>query len=159
YRRAWCRLTETILADEGVAFVEETGQRHAELFVQVSRQLQLLKPDTFQHVKRLIDGEEIDLDSAIEAFVDRRANHTRPEKVYRRRQRRDRCVAAVFFRHRSASPDEVVKDPPNTIPPPPRAPPPPRLYDFSGFVQDDHYYTLPPRAPVTSPPKRRIIDV
>jgi nitric oxide reductase NorD protein len=33
------------------------------------------------------------------------------------------------------------------------------LYDFSGFVQDDHYYTLPPRAPVTSPPRRRIIDV
>ena len=31
YRRAWCRLTETIMDDEGTAFVEETRQRHAEL--------------------------------------------------------------------------------------------------------------------------------
>ena len=159
YRRAWCRLTETILDDAGVAFVEETRQRHAELFVQVSRQFQLLKPDTFQHVKRLIDGEEIDLDSAIEAFVDRRASHTIPEKVYRRRQRRERSVAAVFLLDMSASTDDVVKEPANASTPTPQASAPPRLYDFSGFVQDDHYYTLPPRAPVTSPPRRRIIDV
>jgi nitric oxide reductase NorD protein len=159
YRRAWCRLTETVLDDEGVTFVEETRQQHAELFTQVARQFQLLKPDTFQHVKRLVDGEEIDLDSAIEAFVDRRASHSMPEKVYRRRQRRERSVAAVFLLDMSASTDDVVKEPANASTPPPQASPPPRLYDFSGFVQDDHYYTLPPHAPVTSPPRRRIIDV
>src|SRR5262249_49127691 len=140
YRRAWCRLTETILDDEGVAFVEETRQRYAELFAQVARQFQLLKPDTFQHMKRLADGEEIDLDSAIEAFVDRRATHTRPEKVYRRRQRRERSVAAMFLLDMSASTDDVVKEPANDSTSPPQASPPPRLYDFSGFVQDDHYY-------------------
>src|SRR5262249_16094900 len=84
YRRALCGLTEPKSDDGCVAFVEETLQRPAELFAQVSRQFQLLKPDTFQHVKRLVDGEEIDLDSAIEAFVDRRASHIMPEKVYRR---------------------------------------------------------------------------
>jgi nitric oxide reductase NorD protein len=159
YRRAWCRLTETTLDDAGVAFVEETRQRHAELFAQVSRQFQLLKPDTFQLLKRLVDGEEIDLDSAIEAFVDRRASHTMPEKVYMRRQRRERNVAAVFLLDMSASTDDVVKEPASASTLPPPASPPPRLYDFSGFVQDDHYYTLPPRAAVTSPPRRRIIDV
>ena len=159
YRRAWCRLTETILDDEGVTFVEETRQRYAALFAQVSRQFQLLKPDTFQLLKRLVDGDEIDLDSAIEAFVDRRASHAMPEKVYMRRQRRERSVAALFLLDMSASTDDVVKEPANVSTPPPEASPPPRLYDFSGFVQDDHYYTLPPRAPVTSPPKRRIIDV
>jgi nitric oxide reductase NorD protein len=159
YRRSWCRLIETPLEDEGVAFVEATRQRHAELFVQVARQFQLLKPDTFQHVKRLVDGEDIDLDSAIEAFVDRRANHTMPEKVYRHRQRRERSVAAVFLLDMSASTDDVVKEPVSTSTPPPQPSPPPRLYDFSGFVQDDHSYLLPPRAPVTAPPRRRIIDV
>ena len=159
YRRSWCRLTETTLEDEGVAFVEATRQRHAELFAQIARQFQLLKPDTFQHVKRLIDGEEIDLDSAIEAFVDRRASHIMPEKVYRRRQRRERSVAAVFLLDMSASTDDVVKEPAHTSTPPTQVSPPPRLYDFSGFVQDDHTYMLPPRAPVVSPPRRRIIDV
>src|SRR5205823_13443439 len=123
------------------------------------RQFQLLKPDTFQHLKRLVDGEEIDLDSAIEAFVDRRASHTMSEKVYMRRQRRERSVAAVFLLDMSASTDDVVKEPANTSTPTPQVSPPPRLYDFSGFVQDDHYYTLPPRAPVTSPPTRPVIDV
>jgi hypothetical protein len=159
YRRAWCRLTETILDDEGSTFVEETRQRHAELFAQVSRQFQLLKPDSFQHLKRLVDGEEIDLDSAIEAFVDRRASHTIPEKVYRRRQRRERSVAAVFLLDMSASTDDVVQEPASASTLFPPASPPPRLYDFSGFVQDDYSYTLPPRAAVTSSPRRRIIDV
>jgi nitric oxide reductase activation protein len=159
YRRSWCRLTETSLEDEGVAFVEETRQRHAALFAQVARQFQLLKPDTFQHVKRLVDGEEIDLDSAIEAFVDRRACHVIPEKVYRRRQRRQRSVAAVFLLDMSASTDDVVKEPASTRTPLPQTSQPPRLYDFSGFVQDDHSYTLPPQATVTAPPRRRIIDV
>jgi nitric oxide reductase activation protein len=158
YRRSWCRLTETTLEDEGVAFVEETRQRHAALFAQVSRQFQLLKPDTFQHVKRLVDGEEIDLDSAIEAFVDRRASHTIPEKVYRRRQRRARSVAAVFLLDMSASTDDVVKELAPAGTPPPQVSPPPRLYDFSGFVQDDQAY-MPSRVPVVSPPRRRIIDV
>ena len=159
YRRAWCRLTETIMDDAGTAFVEETRQRHAELFAQVSRQFQLLKPDTFTLVKRLVDGEEIDLDSAIEAFVDRRASHALPERVYMRRQRRERSVAALFLLDMSASTDDVVPEPANTSTPSPQPAPAPRLYDFSGFVQDDHSYTLPPRAPATSPPKRRIIDV
>jgi nitric oxide reductase NorD protein len=159
YRRAWCRLTETILDDEGLTFVEDTRQRHAELFSQVSRQFQLLKPETFKLLKRLVDGEEIDLDSAIEAFVDRRATHAMPEKVYMRRNRRERSVAALFLLDMSASTDDIVKEPADTRPPTTQASPPPRLYDFSGFVQEDHSYTLPPRTPTASPPRRRIIDV
>lgn len=159
YRRAWCRLTETVLDDAGRTFVEDTRQRHAELFAQVSRQFQLLKPETFKPLKRLVDGEEIDLDSAIEAFVDRRASQTMPEKVYMRRNRRERSVAALFLLDMSASTDDVIKEPTDTSTPPPQAAPPPRLYDFSGFVQDDHYYTLPPRTPAAANPRRRIIDV
>jgi hypothetical protein len=158
YRRAWCRLTETVLDDAGLTFVEETREQHAELFAQVARQFQLLKPETFKPLKRLMDGEEIDLDSAIEAFVDRRASQTMPEKVYMRRNRRERSVAALFLLDMSASTDDVIKEP-GTASTPPQATPPARLYDFSGFVPDDHSYTLPPRESAVSKPRRRIIDV
>lgn len=159
YRRNWCRLTETTLDDAGLTFVDDTRQRYADLRAQVARQFQLLKPDTYKPLKRLVDGEDIDLDSAIEAFVDRRASHSLPEKVYMRRQRRERSVAALFLLDMSASTDDAIKDPtPPNAPPPPTAPPP-RAYDFSGFVQEEHYYTLPPRPPVAAPPKRRIIDL
>src|SRR3989442_6493001 len=75
-------------AEDGIRDADVTGvqtcalpislqelERHGELFSQVSRQFQLLKPETFKLLKRLVDGEEIDLDSAIKAFVDRRATH------------------------------------------------------------------------------------
>ena len=91
----------------------------------MSRQFQLLKPETFKLLKRLIDGEEIDLDSAIEAFVDRRASHTMPEKVYMRRNRRERSVAALFLLDMSASTDDVVKEPADIRTPAPQASPPP----------------------------------
>jgi nitric oxide reductase activation protein len=160
YRRDWCRLTETVLEDAGVTFVEATRQRYAELFAQVSRQFQLLKPDTYKPLKRLVDGEDIDLDSAIEAFVDRRASQSLPEKVYMRRQRRERSVAALFLLDMSASTDDAIKESAATTPTPPPASPPLRAYDFSGFVQDEpSYYTLPPRPSVVTPPKRRIIDL
>ncbi|MGE3540605.1 MAG: nitric oxide reductase activation protein NorD, partial [Candidatus Tectimicrobiota bacterium] len=158
YRRAWCRVTETILQDAGTAFVDETLQRHAELGAQIARQLQLLKPETFTPRKRLMDGEEIDLDSAIEALVDRRASHTLPEKVYMRRQRRERSVAALFLLDMSASTDEVVKEP-DTLPTSPTPAPPPRLYDFSGFIQEEPSDLLAPRRPVPQQSGRRIIDL
>jgi len=82
-----------------------------------------------------------------------------PEKVYMRRHRRERSVAALFLLDMSASTDDVIKEPADASRPPPQAPPPARLYDFSGFVQDDHYATLPPREPAASKPRRRIIDV
>lgn len=159
YHRDWCRLTETVLEDGGVAFVEDTRQRHAALFAQVSRQFQLLKPDTFIPLKRLVDGEDIDLDSAIEAFVDRRASQSLPDKVYRRRQRRERSVAALFLLDMSASTDDVIHEPDDPTSPALPASPPARAYDFSGFVQDELSATLPPRPSVAVPPKRRIIDV
>jgi len=159
YRRAWCRLTETVLDDAGLTFVEDTRQRHAELFAQVLRQFQLLKPETLQPLKRLVDGEEIDLDSAIEAFVDRRASQTMPEKVYMHRHRRERSVAALFLVDMSASTDDAIKEPAAASTPPSQITPPARLYDFSGSVQDDHDDALLPHASTVSKPRRRIIDV
>lgn len=164
YRRAWCRLTETVLDDAGSTFVEETRQRYADLCAQVSRQLQLLKPDTLKPLKRLVDGEEIDLDSAVEAFVDRRASQTMPEKVYMRRNRRERSVAALFLLDMSASTDDVLTEPggakaPASARAPSPATPPPRAYDFSGFVPGDDDALLSARPPEASKSRRRIIDV
>lgn len=159
YRRAWCRLSEMVLDDAGTTFVEDTLQRHAALLAQVSRQLQLLKPETYKPLKRLVDGEEIDLDSAIEALVDRRATQALPEKVYMRRQRRERSVAALFLLDMSASTDDAVPEPEPPDAAPPRATVAPRPYDFSGFVHEEPYAPLLPRRSTPAPPKRRIIDV
>jgi nitric oxide reductase activation protein len=158
YRKRWCCLTETILPAEGTTFVAETRQKYAELLTRVLRQFQLLKPDMFKKIKRLVDGEDIDLDSAIEALVDRRAGNILSDNVYIRRNKRDRSVAALFLLDMSASTDDEVKATDDTGVPDTAAHPPPRLYDFSGFIRDD-YYTPPPPPPPAEKPRRRIIDV
>ena len=111
YRRAWCRLREMPLHDAGPDFVIDTRRAYAELLAQVKRQFQLLKPEQFKTVKPLTDGEAIDLDSAVEAFVDRRAGHALADKVYARRDKHDRSVAAVFLLDMSASTDDKIKNP------------------------------------------------
>ena len=110
YRRAWCRLREMPLDDGGADFVAATRRAYAELLAQVKRQFQLLKPEQFKTVKPLADGETIDLDSAVEALVDRRAGHTLADKVYARRDKHDRSVAAVFLLDMSASTDDRIKN-------------------------------------------------
>ena len=99
------------LHDAGPDFVIDTRRAYAELLAQVKRQFQLLKPEQFKTVKPLTDGEAIDLDSAVEAFVDRRAGHALADKVYARRDKHDRSVAAVFLLDMSASTDDKIKNP------------------------------------------------
>ena len=111
YRRGWCRLREMPLADGGPDFVAATRRVHAELLAQVRRQFQMLKPEQYKTVKPLTDGEAIHLDSAIEALVDRRAGQTLADKVYSRRDKHDRSVAAVFLLDMSASTDDKIKEP------------------------------------------------
>jgi nitric oxide reductase activation protein len=157
YRRGWCRLNEIVLDEEDTSFIQETRQRHAELLNQIRQQFQLLKPEMFKKIKRLIDGEEIDLDSAIEAHIDRRAGNMPSEKVYTRRQKRDRDVAAAFLLDMSASTDDEVPEILETETVEVSEPTPPRPFDFSGFVVEDYYQA--PAKPRQDPNRRRIIDV
>lgn len=160
YRRRWCQLTETVLDEGDTGFVQETRRRYADLLALVRRQFQLLKPEMFKKMKRLLDGEEIDLDSAIEARVDRRVGNALSEKIYTRRNKRDRDVAAVFLLDLSASTDDVVPEVPSTprLSPEQKSLKKPRRFDFSGFVQDDAYAPAPSRPPQEAS-RRRIIDV
>jgi nitric oxide reductase activation protein len=154
YRKRWCRLTEVVLPEDDTTFVEETRRKYADLLMLVRRQFQLLRPEMFKKIKRLVDGEDIDLDSALEAIVDRRAGNAFSEKVYMRRNKRDRSVAALFLLDMSASTDDEVKEPEaiEVVEPTEQQPP----YDFSGFVQEDSYTPLPSPS---EQPRRRIIDV
>jgi nitric oxide reductase NorD protein len=75
-----------------------------------------------------------------------------------RRNKRDRSVAALFLLDMSASTDDEVKEPAAPVVPETSVQQPPRLYDFSGFVREDHYAPAPPK-PAVEKPRRRIIDV
>jgi nitric oxide reductase activation protein len=156
YRRAWCRLTETRLDEETTAELDLARREQAELFSEVKRQFELLRPDARRVLKRLADGEDIDLDAAVEARADRIAGTTPSEQVYMRRDRREREVAAAFLLDMSASTDSEVQDESQRAAQRP-ARPPARDYDYVGIYDDDPFWG--PLRSGKPPRRRRVIDV
>lgn len=153
YLKGWCRLFEHPLKGDDTDFIRGVRERHAVLAHQVKRQFKFIKPESYQRVRRVSDGEELELDGVIEAVIDRRAGHATDEHVYRRRDRALREVSAVFLLDMSASTDFAVPDR-DAPPPPPAEPPPPR--PGSEFVYA-FWHDYPESAP--APAKRRVIDV
>lgn len=160
YRRRWCHLRELTLeppvadAKGGATaegrFVDETRRRHADLLRRVRRQFELLKPEEFRRMRRLIEGEELDLDRVVETHVDRRAGLPPDGAVYMSRRRQHRDVAAAFLLDMSASTDaEAPVDEPDT--PSGRTPEPEYVGVFDDFDWPDN--------PQPHPIGRRVIDI
>ena len=109
YRVNWCRLREKGIHDQEPDFVSKTLEENADLVNEVRKQFQMLKPERFKRIPRLERGEEIDLNEAVEAAVDRRAGKPPSEKIYVERNRKDRDFSTLFLLDLSASTDEKAK--------------------------------------------------
>lgn len=116
YRRRWCRLFEIRDSDEDADYYRRSVADHAALQKQVRRQLSRLKPELLVKVRGVRDGEDLDLERAIDAVIDRRAGYTPSENIYVERHRQGRDVAALFLIDMSASTDDRLPDP--DAPPP-----------------------------------------
>ncbi len=116
YRRRWCRLFEIRDSEEDADYYRRSVSDHAGLQKQVRRQLSRLKPELLVKVRGVRDGEDLDLERAIDAVIDRRAGHTPSENIYVERHRQGRDVAALFLIDMSASTDDRLPDP-NALPP------------------------------------------
>ncbi|MCY3970101.1 MAG: hypothetical protein OXG74_09210 [Acidobacteria bacterium] len=160
YRRRWCHLREKAIeppdappsaaAPQAGRFVDETRRLHADLLRRVRKQFELLKPEEFRRMRRLIEGEELDLDRVVETHVDRRAGRPPDGAVYMSRRRQHRDVAAAFLLDMSASTDsEAPVDEPE--PPAGREPEPEYVGVFDDFDWPDN--------PQPIPPGRRVIDI
>ena len=84
---------------------------YSTLVSQVRRQFELMVPEMFRKVRKLEDGDEIDIDDVIEAFVDIRTGAVGPsDKLYWRRNKVQRDVAVAFLLDTSASTAEAIDD-------------------------------------------------
>lgn len=150
YRRGWCRVREIRLDGtvDGGAYADDVRRRHALLAMQVRRRFASITPNAFARVHRTIDGDELSTDAILDAVIERRRGRTGDERVYVRRERAQREVAAAFLLDMSRSTDHPVTDP--------EAPPAPHVEpsDPESYVS----YWDAPAQPV-GPPARRVIDV
>ena len=109
YKPRWCTVRERLLEQGSEEFYEKTLHQYAGLVSETQRQFELLKPDNFRKIKMLEDGEDIDLDAAIDFMVQKRAGHGDVPKIYWRRNKVERDVAVAFLLDMSASTDEEIE--------------------------------------------------
>jgi len=103
YRSHWCEVREIPLLGDGGAFFSHTLKTYADLVTDIKREFQKLRPRMHQQVKGLEDGEEIDLNAAVAAHVDRRIGVSPSLKLYSARQLIERDVAVLFLLDLSSS--------------------------------------------------------
>ncbi|MDP6607022.1 MAG: VWA domain-containing protein, partial [Dehalococcoidia bacterium] len=109
YRPRWCRVGERPAEEGELDYYEETLRKYHGLVMETRRQFELLRPETFRKIKRLEDGDEIDLDRALEFIVDKRAGVGPLAQIYWRRNKLERDVAVAFLLDMSASTDEEIE--------------------------------------------------
>lgn len=108
YRPRWCTVGQRPYEEGDIDFYEETLVRHHGLVTETRRQFELMRPEAFRKIKRLEDGEEIDLDQATEFLIDKRAGAGPLARFYYRRNKVERDVAVSFLLDMSASTDEEI---------------------------------------------------
>jgi hypothetical protein len=149
YKPRWCAVKESKLEQGEENFYENALREHAGLVAQTRKQFELMKPEMFRKIKRLPEGEDFDLDAAIEWMIEKRAGVNPSDKIYWRRNKIERDVAVAFLIDMSASTDEEINK---------RE----KKYDDDDYDDDPRKYlswwVSKRRQELTSPPKR-IIDL
>jgi len=102
YRKGWCHLFESDVAPGDSSYVAAVRLRHAGLIKQIRRRFEMLRGED-RMLGRQPEGEEVDLDAAVDAIVDRRSGAEASARLYCRRIRNQRSLAAMFMVDMSGS--------------------------------------------------------
>ena len=151
YLRAWCRVFEQPLGIDGEDDIAPLKAVIRAYQNTVQRQLEQIRPTGLERIRRVQDGDELDLNAVIEARQDIRAGQSADERVYSRKERVQRDVSAIFLVDLSASTDDPIH------------PPEPR--DWSNYEEDESdtragwYASFDEIEEEPEEPGRKIIDL
>ena len=151
YLRAWCRVFEQPLGTDGEDDIAPLKAVIRAYQNTVQRQLEQIRPTGLERIRRVQDGDELDLNAVIEARQDIRAGQSADERVYSRKERVQRDVSAIFLVDLSASTDDPIH------------PPEPR--DWSNYKEDESdtragwYASFDEIEEEPEEPGRKIIDL
>jgi nitric oxide reductase NorD protein len=109
YRRGWCHVYEMPVPLGDGAFVAETKRRYAPLIHQLKRKFEAVRGED-RILGRQPEGEEIDLDALVEAMNDRKSGAEPSPRLFSRRVRNDRSLAAMFMVDMSGSTKGWIND-------------------------------------------------
>lgn len=103
YRLKWCRVIERPGAEGSPDFAQSTLEKHASAIRLMRRYFETIRPTALRRVHGYEHGEELDLDAAVDRAVERRAGVEPSDRIYSRRDKRERQVAVAFLVDMSGS--------------------------------------------------------
>jgi len=109
YRRDWCHVYVTDVKPGAGSFVHETRVRYAPFIHQLKRRFEAVRGED-RILGRQPEGEDIDLDALVEAVNDRRSGAEPSARLFCRRVRNERSLAAMFMIDMSGSTQGWVND-------------------------------------------------
>jgi nitric oxide reductase activation protein len=108
YRPGWCTLRESRSTRTQEGFVAATFHEFGGIVSQIRRNFQLMRPERLRKMRHQREGDDLDVDGLVEHVVDRRARVTPTERVYVKREKRDRDVTTAFLVDMSSSTDRKI---------------------------------------------------
>ena len=103
YRLKWCRVIERPGEEGGQDFAQRVLEQHAPAIRVLRRYFETMRPTGLQRVHGYDHGEHVDLDAAIRHVAERRAGIDPSDRIYDRRDKRQRQVAVAFLVDMSGS--------------------------------------------------------
>jgi hypothetical protein len=115
YKPRWCIVKEKTVEEGDATFYQESLKTYSSLANHIRRQFELIVPESMRKTYRLVDGEDIDLNAALEAWCDLKMGVPPDDKIYWHRNRNRREVAVVFLLDMSASTAEAIDEGRQTV--------------------------------------------
>jgi nitric oxide reductase NorD protein len=109
YRKGWCHVYEMEVAPGDPDYVSEVGNRHRALINQIRRRFEAVRGED-RVLGRQPEGDEIDIDAQVDAHIDRRSGVEPSPRLFCRRIRNERSMAAMFMVDMSGSTKGWVND-------------------------------------------------
>ena len=103
YRMNWCRVLERPADSGSDEFVTATLTTQHSTVRSLRRFFEALRPPAFRRVTGQPDGDEVDLDAVVRRMGEQRAGMEGDDRLYIRREKRERDVAAAFLVDASGS--------------------------------------------------------
>ncbi len=97
YRVNWTRVRERVLEGGANDFYFNTIEKYKGLIKRIRLEFQMLRPEGLVKLKRQFDGDDIDFDSAVQYFIDKRLRLSPSERNYKRTENRSRDIAVAFL--------------------------------------------------------------
>jgi Nitric oxide reductase activation protein len=110
YRMNWCRVVEREAIEGSSDFVEETLAAQRGTVSLLRRYFEGLRPPGLRRISGQLDGEDLDMDAVIGRLADLAAGIEPSERIYVRREKREREVAAAFLVDLSGSTSRQVDE-------------------------------------------------